>query len=128
VWLVTLLDFVERATGRTTSLREHVTMFVIYVLMIVLIPVGMAAFVVVEIVALGTWPGMTSIGILAASAGGAVFVRRLRSAGGLPAVDVPPADPAVGVPLSSEAKSIVDPRRQPGGMNPDRSDSSHEVS
>ena len=75
-WFVALLDFVERATGRTTSLREHLTMFIVYALVIVGVPAGLSAYVVVKIVSMGTWPGMTSIVVVAASAGGAVFIKR----------------------------------------------------
>ena len=51
-------------------------MFMVYALVIVGLPGGLAAYVVVKIVSMGTWPGMTSIVVVAASAGGAVFVNR----------------------------------------------------
>jgi hypothetical protein len=122
VWLVTLLDFVERATGRTTSLREHMIMFVVYVLMIALLPIGIAAVVVVKIVAMGSWSGMISIGIVAASAGGAVFLKRLRRDSELPA-----AVASTGDLSASEATSAEGDATELVGMPPSGSDTAGQA-
>lgn len=77
-WLVTLLDFIERATSRTTSLWQHLAMFVAYSLVIAGLPIFAVAWVVTRFVALGSWPGMSSIAAVAATAGLTIIMRRFR--------------------------------------------------
>jgi hypothetical protein len=111
-WLLAVLDFIERATGRTTSLREHLTMFIVYVLMILLtvaVVIGGAVVLVVNVISIGTWPGITSIVVLAASAGGAVFVKRAQR-------DATP--PATGPTSASTATESTSPDVTEAGESP----------
>jgi len=77
-WLVTLLDFMERATARTTSLWQHLAMFFAYSFMIAGIPIIAVAWVVTRLVEIGSWPGMSTVGAVSAVSGFAVIMRRFR--------------------------------------------------
>ena len=117
-WLVTVLDFVERATGRTTSLREHLVMFVVYAFGVIVVPVVGAAYLVTRMIASASWPGMTIIGMLAASAGVTLFLRRLRqessaeTANGQPVEGSRPDAPA-GVGHAPDGSAGSDPATRP---------------
>lgn len=79
-WLLALLDFVERAAGRATSLREHVTIVLVYAALFVSITgivVAGAVVVLVEMMSIGSWPGMAAVTVAIAASGGAVFARRM---------------------------------------------------
>jgi hypothetical protein len=75
-WLVTLLDFIERATSRTTSLWQHLAMFFAYSLVIAGLPIFAVAWVVTRFVAVGSWQGMSSIAVVAAACGLTIIMRR----------------------------------------------------
>jgi hypothetical protein len=82
--LTTILDFVERATGRATSMREHLTIFTVYSFMLLLfvLPVlATAAFIASKIAQGPAWPIVTSIAVGAASTGAVVFMKRLSGGG-----------------------------------------------
>ncbi|WP_179855525.1 hypothetical protein [Paractinoplanes atraurantiacus] len=73
------MDFVERAAGRATSLREHVTIVLVYTasfLLIAGVVVTGAVVVLIKMMSIGSWPGMTTIAVVIAASGGTVFARR----------------------------------------------------
>jgi hypothetical protein len=112
-WLVTLLDFIERATGRTTAMWQHLAMFFAYSLVIAGLPISAAAWVVTRFVAVGSWQVMTSIAVIAGAGGLTIIMRRFqREVGGREAdrgPEAPTADPKPGQVDAQDGRAEKDP-------------------
>jgi hypothetical protein len=106
-WLVTLIDFIERATSRTTSLPQHLVMFFGYCLMIVGVPVAGVAWIVRSLLDVGSWPGMTAIGSIAAAGGLTLIMRKSQQ-----------QDPTAPPELSSDDQRADDTSEQSTGSAP----------
>jgi len=73
-----LLDFIENATSRATSLWQLLAIFFVYSVFIVGLPITAVAWVASRLVTIGSWPGMTSIAVVAAASGLTIIMRRFQ--------------------------------------------------
>jgi hypothetical protein len=77
-WLVTLVDFSERATSRTTSIGQHLAMFLAYSLVLAGLPIFAVAWVASQVVGVRSWAGMSSIAVGAAAGGMTIIMSRFK--------------------------------------------------
>ncbi|MEV6302450.1 hypothetical protein AB0M02_23755 [Actinoplanes sp. NPDC051861] len=104
--LVTVLDFMERATARATSLGQLLVVFTCYGMFLLVLPVAGAAYVAGRLLGVASWPGMASVGLLATAGGSALFVRRWQQnvpAGPAPGGAPAETNPAAGAPTGINA-------------------------